>query len=157
MIFWSGSPDLITGPRIWICIRIRLRIYDILVRIRISEPLTQGSGSILGSKSVIFWSGSADPNHWLKDLGSILGSGSGFESGFSSGLESGFGSGTRSARLISAKKILNNFVYYFGGLECWPLLRLCRPFMIFEGCLDSNPECCRSKLARYRLSHPSPA
>ncbi len=28
-------------------------------------------------------------------------------------------------------------------------------FMIFEGCLDSNPECCRSKLARYRLSHPS--
>ncbi len=28
--------------------------------------------------------------------------------------------------------------------------------MIFEGCLDSNPECCRSKLARYRLSHPSP-
>ncbi len=32
---------------------------------------------------------------------------------------------------------------------------LCRPFMIFEGCLDSNQECCRSKLARYRLSHPS--
>ena len=28
--------------------------------------------------------------------------------------------------------------------------------MIFEGCLDSNPEYCRSKLARYRLSHPSP-
>ncbi len=27
--------------------------------------------------------------------------------------------------------------------------------MIFEGCLDSNPEYCRSKLARYRLSHPS--
>jgi hypothetical protein len=27
--------------------------------------------------------------------------------------------------------------------------------MIFEGCLDSNPECCRRKLARYRLSHPS--
>ncbi len=26
--------------------------------------------------------------------------------------------------------------------------------MIFEGCLDSNPEYCRSKLARYRLSHP---
>jgi hypothetical protein len=25
--------------------------------------------------------------------------------------------------------------------------------LIFEGCLDSNPECCRSKLARYRLSH----
>ncbi len=31
----------------------------------------------------------------------------------------------------------------------------CRQFVIFEGCLDSNPECCRSKLARYRLSHPS--
>jgi hypothetical protein len=38
---------------------------------------------------------------------------------------------------------------------CRPLLRLCRPFMIFEGCLDSNPECCRSKQAHYRLSHPS--
>ncbi len=37
---------------------------------------------------------------------------------------------------------------------CRPLLCLCRPFMIFEGCLDSNPEYCRSKLARYRLSHP---
>ncbi len=36
-----------------------------------------------------------------------------------------------------------------------PLLRLCRPFMIFEGYQDSNPECCRNKLARYRLSHPS--
>ncbi len=23
----------------------------------------------------------------------------------------------------------------------WPLLCLCRPFMIFEGCPDSNPEC----------------
>jgi hypothetical protein len=38
---------------------------------------------------------------------------------------------------------------------CRPLLRLGRPFMIFEGSLDSNPECCCSKLARYRLSHPS--
>jgi hypothetical protein len=27
--------------------------------------------------------------------------------------------------------------------------------MIFEGCLDSNPECCRRKLALYRLSHRS--
>ncbi len=32
---------------------------------------------------------------------------------------------------------------------------LCRPFMIFEGCLDSNPEYCSSKLLLYRLSHPS--
>ncbi len=38
---------------------------------------------------------------------------------------------------------------------CRPLLRLCRPFMIYEGCLDSNPEYYLSKLARYRLSHPS--
>ncbi len=49
------------------------------------------------------------------------------------------------------------FLYIFWRARvCRPLLRLCRPFMIFEGCLDSNPECCRSKLARYRLSHPSP-
>jgi hypothetical protein len=26
---------------------------------------------------------------------------------------------------------------------CRPLLRLYRPFTIFEGCLDSNTECCR--------------
>jgi hypothetical protein len=48
------------------------------------------------------------------------------------------------------------FLYIFWGARvCRQLLRLYRPFMIFEGCLDSNPECCRSKLARYRLSHPS--
>jgi hypothetical protein len=45
--------------------------------------------------------------------------------------------------------------FFLRARVCRPLLRLCRPFMIFEGCLDSNPECCRSKLARYRLSHPS--
>jgi hypothetical protein len=28
---------------------------------------------------------------------------------------------------------------------CWPLLCLCRPFCIFERCLDSNPESCCSK------------
>jgi hypothetical protein len=47
---------------------------------------------------------------------------------------------------------------------CWPLLCLCRPFCIFERCLDSNPESCRSKqhftnLATHLLdwpSHPSP-
>ncbi len=37
-----------------------------------------------------------------------------------------------------------------------PLLTVCRPFMTFEGCLNSNSECCRSKRARYQLSHPSP-
>ncbi len=31
-----------------------------------------------------------------------------------------------------------------------------RKFCTFERCLDSNPECCRSKQARYQLSHPSP-
>ncbi len=29
-------------------------------------------------------------------------------------------------------------------------------FCIFERCLDSNPECCRSKQMSYQLSHPSP-
>ena len=68
MIFWSGSAD--PNHYNWIQIIIVLWIRDILVRIRRSEPLTQGSGSILGfgSGSVIFWSGSADLNHWLKDL-----------------------------------------------------------------------------------------
>ncbi len=33
---------------------------------------------------------------------------------------------------------------------------LCRPFCIFERCLDSNPESCCSNQARYQLSHPSP-
>jgi hypothetical protein len=39
---------------------------------------------------------------------------------------------------------------------CCPLLWLCRPFRYFERCLDSNPESCRSKQARYQFSHPSP-
>ncbi len=46
-------------------------------------------------------------------------------------------------------------IFFWRARVCRPLLRLCRPFMIFEGCLDSNPEYCRNKLARYRLSHPS--
>jgi hypothetical protein len=46
-------------------------------------------------------------------------------------------------------------LFFWRARVCRPLLRLCRPFMIFEGCLDSNPEYCCSKLARYRLSHPS--
>jgi hypothetical protein len=29
-------------------------------------------------------------------------------------------------------------------------------FCIFERCLDSNPESCLSRQARYQLSHPSP-
>jgi len=46
-------------------------------------------------------------------------------------------------------------IFFWRARVCRPLLRLCRTFMIFEWCLDSHPECCRSKLARYRLSHPS--
>ncbi len=38
-----------------------------------------------------------------------------------------------------------------------PLLMSPCPFCIFERCLDSNPESCRSKQARYQLSHPSPS
>jgi hypothetical protein len=44
------------------------------------------------------------------------------------------------------------FLYIF-----WPILCLCRTFCIFERCLDSNPESCRSKQVRYQLSHPSPS
>jgi hypothetical protein len=49
---------------------------------------------------------------------------------------------------------------FFCGLQSLgnSLLCLYHPFMIFEGCLDSNPKCCRCKRSRYRLSaatHPS--
>ncbi len=33
---------------------------------------------------------------------------------------------------------------------CWPFFYLCCPFCIFERCLDSNSESCRSKQARYQ-------
>jgi hypothetical protein len=39
---------------------------------------------------------------------------------------------------------------------CWQLRCLCRPFCIFERCLNSNTESCLSKQALYQLSHPSP-
>ncbi len=50
------------------------------------------------------------------------------------------------------------FCIFFGRAGgCWLLLCLCRPFwFIFERCLDSNPECCRSKRARYQLRHTLP-
>ena len=38
----------------------------------------------------------------------------------------------------------------------WPLICSCRLFYIVERCLDSNPESCHSKQARYQLSPPSP-
>ncbi len=47
------------------------------------------------------------------------------------------------------------FYIFWRASMCWSLLCLCRPFMIFEGCLNSNSECCRSKRARYQLNHPS--
>ncbi len=47
-------------------------------------------------------------------------------------------------------------IFFWRARVCWSLLCFCRPFCIFERCLDSNPESCRSKQARYQLSHPSP-
>ncbi len=48
---------------------------------------------------------------------------------------------------------LKNFLKYFlAGKSC-----LCSPFCIFERRLDSNPEWCRSKQARYQLIHQSPS
>ncbi len=44
-------------------------------------------------------------------------------------------------------------IFFWRARVCRPLLRLCRLFMSFEGYLDSNPECCRSKLARYGLEY----
>ncbi len=41
---------------------------------------------------------------------------------------------------------------FFGRLEC--VGHACRPFCIFERCLDSNPESCHRKQARYQISHP---
>ena len=48
-------------------------------------------------------------------------------------------------------------LYIFNGpaTVCWPLLCLCRPFCIFDLCLDSNPDSCHNKQASYQLSHPS--
>jgi hypothetical protein len=40
------------------------------------------------------------------------------------------------------------FCIFFAGYSVSATPSLMSPFMIFEGCLDSNPECCRSTLAR---------
>ncbi len=51
---------------------------------------------------------------------------------------------------------LNIFLYIFWWARvCRKLICLCRPFGVFERCLDSNSENCRSKQARYQLSRPS--
>ncbi len=34
-------------------------------------------------------------------------------------------------------------IYFWRARICWPLLCLCRPFCVFERCLDSNPTSCR--------------
>ncbi len=49
------------------------------------------------------------------------------------------------------------FSYFWRARVCWPLLCLCCPFCIFERCLDSNPESCRSKQALPTYSHSSPS
>jgi hypothetical protein len=48
------------------------------------------------------------------------------------------------------------FVYFLVDLSVLATLCLWRPFCIFDKCLYLNPESCRSKQARYPLSHPSP-
>ncbi len=48
------------------------------------------------------------------------------------------------------------YIYFWRARLCWPLLSLCRPFCIFETCLDSNPESCRNKQPCYhQLTHLS--
>jgi hypothetical protein len=54
----------------------------------------------------------------------------------------------RSVYLTPCYPILYRAKAWRAGV-CWSLLCLCRPFCIFERCLDSNPESCRSKQARY--------
>jgi hypothetical protein len=50
------------------------------------------------------------------------------------------------------------FFSFFGGLECvGHSFAYVAHFVFFEICLDSNPESCHSKQARYQLSHPSPS
>jgi hypothetical protein len=50
------------------------------------------------------------------------------------------------------------FLYIFCRASvCWPFLCLCRPVCIFEICLDTNPESCRSKQrCATNLATPSP-
>ncbi len=47
------------------------------------------------------------------------------------------------------------FMYFWRARVCWPLLCLCRPFIILEGYLNWNLESWRSKQRQYQLSHPS--
>ncbi len=50
------------------------------------------------------------------------------------------------------------FCIFFWQGVCWSLLHFCRPFMIFNGCLDSNPECCcMPQQAGALLTQPPPS
>jgi hypothetical protein len=49
------------------------------------------------------------------------------------------------------------YIFFWRARVCRPPLRMCRLFTIFEGCPDSNPECCRiaSRRATDLTTHPS--
>ncbi len=48
------------------------------------------------------------------------------------------------------------FCIFFGGLQCvGNSFAYVAHFVFFERCLDSNPESCRSKQARYQLNKTS--
>jgi hypothetical protein len=62
-----------------------------------------------------------------------------------------------SSEHLSSYKLHSFLIFFWRARVCWSLLCLtgmCHPFCIFERCLDSNPESCRSKQARYQFSHP---
>ncbi len=48
------------------------------------------------------------------------------------------------------------YVYFLVGQSVLATPLLMCSFCMFERCLDSNPESCRSKQVLYQLSHPSP-
>ncbi len=65
-------------------------------------------------------------------------------------------SAPRAASTYTLMLMYSFCIFFWRARVCWPLHCLCRPFCIFERCLDTNLESCRSKQARYQLSHPSP-
>jgi hypothetical protein len=48
------------------------------------------------------------------------------------------------------------FCIFLPGFSVLATSSLMSPIFYFERCLDSNPESCRRRQARYQLSHPSP-
>ncbi len=56
--------------------------------------------------------------------------------------------------MVTPLTIRTTFLYIFDGLECVGLSLLMSPFLYFWKMLDSNPESCRSKQARYQPRHP---